>query len=528
MNQRVMEGLACTALNHLEEYVDAQIRSICAGMPKGVSYSHYEVCTPDEEYAEITRERGSKRFFNLAKTTIYLVKYYFEFIDAMGEVHSIVKHIYLPYVQQGGTIVMSGTEMHLIPVLSDKVFTVNKGSIFVRLVQDRNNFFRMYHSLTINDRRETRYVAHAVIYRNSAKSKNNSKAKSKPKTVLPHYLFARYGVTGAFQRYAGVVPVFGDKRSITPEHYPPDEWYICQSTNICPNPKIINPIPVNIRVAVRKSDWSTAMECLIVGMFYVMDHFPERFRTLDTLDDTALWMILIGIIRIGEDYPENKLLKSIQEHFETINPYIDQSVHEKLAEIGVEVENYFDLLNHIQVIFNDMVAADEDNSLSVYGKNMEFYQSVAYDILYGVTSAKFRLNKIALRNNLTKNDVEDAIRREIRMGAIFQLNSGKKIFCEVVGYSGDHLYPKITAIVAEQENRSGGQRGKKQRVSLGPAQYLDLSMLEAGSLLNLPKSNPTPLARINPWITLDEKTNTVLPNPKFRELLQEKRKLFKR
>lgn len=250
MNQRVMEGLACSALNQLEEYIDAQIRSICAGMPKGVRYSHYEVCTPDEEYAEITRERGSKRFFNLAKTTIYLVKYYFEFTDTFGEIHTIVKHIHLPYVQQGGTITISGTEMHLIPVLSDKVFTVNKGSIFVRLVQDRNNFYRMYHSLVMNGRRETRYVAHAVIYRNSAKSKNNSKAKHKPKTVLPHYLFARYGVKGAFERYAGISPIFGDKTTITQEKYPEDEWYICQSTNTPPNPKTINPVPVTVYLAV--------------------------------------------------------------------------------------------------------------------------------------------------------------------------------------------------------------------------------------------------------------------------------------
>lgn len=38
----------------------------------------------------------------------------------------------------------------MVPVLSDKVFTPSGGSIFVRLAQDLNNFFRMYHTLMVN------------------------------------------------------------------------------------------------------------------------------------------------------------------------------------------------------------------------------------------------------------------------------------------------------------------------------------------------------------------------------------------
>lgn len=533
MNESVMNGLAVESLKHLEEYIDAQIRSICVGMPHAVRYIGYERCTPDEEFNEITRLKSNRRYFNLARTTIYLVKYLFEFTDELGVTHPIIKHIYLPYVKEAGIVFIGGTEMHLVPVLSDKVFTANGDSIFVRLVQDRNNFYRMYHSIILNDRRETRYVAHAEIYRNSAKSKATASSRevtTRAKTVLPHYLFARYGFSGAFQRYAKVVPVVGDDQSITSELYDPDEWVICRSTGIQPKKSNIDAYykGSNIRLAIPKAAWNHDVECLVVGFFYIIDHFPHRFNaTIETLDDVSLWMILIGHIRINGYYPENKLFSSIKEHFETIEPYLDQAVKDKLAESGIYLENYFDLLNFIQVKFNDFILNNEKNGLSIYGKNMELFQYVVYDILYGFTMAKFKLNKIALRGTITKKDVEEHIRRIVRMGAVFQLSAGDKIVCEVVGYSGDHKYPKITSIVAQQENRAGGMRADKKRVVPGPEHHIDLSMVTAGSILNLPKANPTPVVRVNPWICLDPKTGTVLPNPKFTELIERNKPFFK-
>lgn len=532
MNERVMNGLASTAMEHLEEYIDAQIRSICVGMPSSVRYVGYAQCSVDEEYREVTRIHSNRRYYNLAQSTVYLMKYFFEFIDELGEIHPITKYIYLPYVLPGGIIQMSGTEMHLIPVLSDKVFTASGDSVFVRLVQDRNNFFRTYHTIILNGRRESRYVAHAEIYRSPSKGRANKtrEVTTRALTVLPHYLFARYGFYGAFKRYAGIEPIVGDSTTITAAKYPPEDWVIACSTRLQPPKTNIDLMyqPTDIRLAIRKDQWCHQVECLVVGFFYVVDHFPTRFEaTKESVDDCALWMILIGHIRFSGSYPENKLYSSISEHFETIEPYLDQAVKDKLAQSNIHLENYFDLLNYIQVMFDDFILLNEQNGLSVYGKNLEILHWVVYDILYGFTLTKFKLNKIASRNALTLNHVETHIRRVIRVGAVFDLSSGNKIVCEVVGYSGDHKYPKITAIVAEQENRSGGDRDTEKRIVPGPEHWLDLSMVTTGSILNLPKSNPTPMVRINPWICIDETTGTILPNPKFIKLIEENKALFK-
>ena len=565
MNESVMRGYATKVIPFLEEYIDAQIRSIYVGIHPCFRYVRYERCTPEEEYEEVIRMRSSdnKRKFDLAKTSKYLVRYIFEYTmlkDGVEVKKEEVKHVYLPYVKEGGLIMISGTENHLVPVLSDKVFTVNGNTLFVRLAQARNNFFRMHQTVRINGENVSRYIVHSEIYQNSSKNKIPvSDQVTRAKTILVHYLIARYGYTGAFQRYAQYVPVLGDYRTITPEAFPPDTWNIYESTRIQPKKTYIGAIyrPTPVRVAVPKTHVTANIEALIFGMFYVLDHFPDRMmpdfkeeeahrltdieyvqqRYLEEFNDCSHWMILIGIIRFGGN-AHNRLYHSIKEHFETIEPYLDHAAQAKLAENGLYFENYFDLLNFIQVSIDHFIVKNEKDGLCVYGKNLEILQPVAYDILYGFTMMKFKLNKAASRNlvsedpvlrayPITEKDVQECLRRMIKPGAIFRLTSDNKQVCEHVAYSGDHLYPKITSVVSLQESRGGGSRETNKRVIPGPEHWIDTSMVFAGSILNLPKTKPTPMVRINPFVTLDERTGTLIENPKFKALAEKNAPLFK-
>lgn len=554
-----MEGLAVSSLEHIEEYLDAQIRSVCQGLPSCLKYIGYERCTTQEEYEEITRVRGNRRTFDLANSSVFLVKFYFIFTDQMGKEHPLTKYINLLYVTDAGILSISGSKYHIVPVISDKVFTPSSESVFVRLTQDRNNMYRMYNTIVMNGHRETRYVIWAIIYRSPEARKTGSTAK-RPRTLLTHYLFGKYGFTGAFQRYTGTVPIYGYDNDITPEKYPEKDWIICQ-TSYGGQRRPVTCFdkfyaPSTIRLAVKRSDWSATMESLVFGFFYVVDHFPERFepkrqfhdvidadgvvtreeviRTeeerrralISYLDDKALWVILIGVIIFGQHRGENALYKDISEHFESLDAYLDVVAQQKLVEKGVSLENYYDLLNYISVNFNKMIQEGAEVGLNVYGKNLEVLSYVLYDILYGFTTMKFALNKTANRRQLSHKDITSSFQNHAKPGEIFKIHSGK-IITKAVSYSGDHMYPGITAVVAEQENRAGAARGQSNRTVVGPQHRIDLSMVTVGSVLNLPKSNPTPVARINPWVTLDERTGTLIENPKFTKLIADNRPLFK-
>lgn len=523
MNHEVMEGLAVSSMECLEEWLDRQIKSNCIGMPPCIEYRGLERCTSQEEYVEITRERNTRRSFDLADSSIYLVRIRLFFTDEHGKEHDVSRPLQLPYVDRGGLMMIAGTRYHVVPVLSDKIFTPDHDSIFVRLMQDRNNMYRIYHTVIQNGKRETRYVVWATIYRNSA----SSAGVTKPKTTLTHYLFAKYGFSGAFQRYAGSVPLFGTD-DITEDKYPPDQWTIYESTKVkpvsCPD-RAYRPTP--IKLAVRNEDWSPTLECLIYGFFYILDHFPNRFKAeANYLNDTSLWMILIGLIRLEDTYGENKLYNMIKEHLDTIDPYLDTASKIKLEERGIVLDNYYDFLNYIQVHFNEMIRENEISGLSVYGKSLEVPYYILYEVTYGFAMVKFKLNKVLNSRPLTHKDVSEHLRRYVRMGSVFKLSSGK-IVTEAVNYGGDHLYPKLTAIMAEQENRAGAEQGGSEHVLPGPQHHLDLSMVTTGSILNTPKSDPTPMVRINPWITIDNRTGTVLPNPKFVDLIERTKPIFK-
>jgi hypothetical protein len=155
----------------------------------------------------------------------------------------------------------------------------------------------------------------------------------------------------------------------------------------------------------------------------------------------------------------------------------------------------------------------------MYGKNLEVLYYVLYDITASIFKVNFRLGKLATKKTqLTSKDVIETFNRNIKPGAIFGLASGK-IITESVGYSGDHKYFKITSHITEQESLPGATRGNGKRSSIGVDKHLDISMIEAGSVLFLSKSNPSPTNRINPFVTLDLSTGTILPNRTNLELL---------
>ena len=555
MNRLLMEGLAVDSFKHLEEYLDLQIKSICQGMPECFKYEGYERCSSQEEYMEITRLRSTRRTFDLGMSHVYLIKLFFSFIDQVGNQHQLTRYVYLPFVSRGGILSISGSKYHLVPVISDKVFTSSRESVFVRLTQDRNNFFRMYHSVTVDDKYEARNVAWARIYRSPDAKK--SSAVKKTKTTLVHYLLGKYGFDEAFLRYAGYVPEVGNAQIINRENYPEKDWIIYESIRRKPIAcRDMHYQPSTTRLAVRRKRFSNELEALVFGFFYVVDHFPERlepagaFREIidddgviskeryertpeehqkllkSYLNDKSLWKILIGLIIFTEPKSENIIYKDISEHFISLNSYLDHASQEKLAGNGIRLDDYYDLLAYLAAHFNEMVQENADSGQVVYGKNLEISSCVLYDILFNMTSMKFALNRAASRRPLTLKDITANLLQFVKMGKIFEIHTGK-ILTQSVSYSGDHLYPGITALLAEQENRAGAARGKTKRTVVGPQHRIDLSMLSVGSVLNLPKANPTPLARVNPWAVIDPVTGTILPNPKIEKLIEENREFFK-
>lgn len=524
MNRDVMDGFGIHFMNAIEEYLDEHIKSVSVGLPECIKYEDYERCTPQEEFDEATKPRTNMRRFDLASSSIYMVKYYFTFTEPNGKKHIIPRHIYLPFVTDAGIMYLGGTSYQLVRVLSDLVFTPGHGTVFVRLTRDKNIVKRTYHTFVMDERKETRYVTYCTIYRNPSDQKEQKTTKAE--TTLTHYILAKYGFSETFKRYCGFVPVIGGTE-ITEETYPASDWIICRSTKIPPTGYIEKYYHgSDIRLAIPRNMWSMNVEGLVAGFYYVVDHFPHRFQPdLHYLDDVSLWKILIGHIVLSGNYGEQRLHAKISEHFESLDNYLDIVVKKKLEEMGIHLENYYDLLNYIIVHCNEMILRKGNNGLSVYGKHLEVLYYVLFEIISGFVTLNFRLNKMANRKPLNFKDVTENFNRRMRLGAVFKLQS-ENAAIEPVNSVGDHKYPKITSVVNDQENTSTSKRKKKAHVIVSRRHHLDLSMIQMGSVLNFPKSTPTPIVRINPWAVIDPDTGMVRPNPKLEKLFEENRPLF--
>ena len=105
---------------------------------------------------------------------------------------------------------------------------------------------------------------------------------------------------------------------------------------------------------------------------------------------------------------------------------------------------------------------------------------------------------------------------------IFSLKNEKQ-FVSTIEYSGDHYYPKKTAIVVQQESDFVDVKGE---VNTSEKKKIVASMATVGSILGLSKSNPTPLIRLNPYVNVDPVTGTILPHPELNHIIEATDKLL--
>lgn len=524
LNPLIMEGLACTYLSRVEEYADRAARSAFHGVIEGLEYVGIERCTPEEEYQITTKIKNNRRQYDLAKSDIYLVKVKLRFqgIDLPD------RHLFLPYCRPGGLIYLGGSLFHFTPVLSDKVISPCPDSIFVRLLQYKLKFYRVSHAIVANGEKQTVPIVHSLIY-NQKKENRKVPISTKAVTCLVHYLMAKFGFTGAFQKYLGFTPVVGGEE-INSETYPSDNWVIVQTAySALKPPSFIGDTykGTSIRLAVPIHCWNNDTRAFVSGFFYAVDHFPS-YMMADWVDNTQCWQIILAYILFGNAYSSGSLYSRVSEHFTSLDSYVDSQAIEKLAEKGYTVNNFFDLLSLLATRYNEL-SSDNSQSSSMYGKYLDVLYYAMLPITTSMFTTKFALMKMATKSQPTYDRVKDTFIRKFNPGPVFKLSSDGTV-TETVSYSGDHLYFKLTSKITEQESGPSGGRGGKggARKSVGEDKHLNTSMIEGGSILFLSKSNAVPTNRINPFAIIDTATGTIVQNPKLKERLAYAEELLSR
>ncbi len=511
-NRTVVEGLPSYYLEEGLEYIDRVFK--IALVHKGLKYLGYSKCTPKEEFYEVTKLRNNKRLMDISKSDIYLVKFNFEYTDFTNTTREFSKYIFLPYVEDGGIMHLKGAKIHLVPVLNDKVITPNFNSLFIRLLRYRIKFFRLYHTVVMDGKKEVYNVIWSKMYNNTSTDK--LPITTKAVSCITHYLLCKMGFDDAFMRFVGVVPIVVNGQ-VDRDIYTVSEYVVCESTQVKPKTFIdVDYVQSDMKLIIPRDKYTNEAKIMIAEFFYIVDHFPDRIN-IDMLNNINSWRILLGHILFSGLYGENKLLNDINKHFESLDSYIDPIVIEKLEDSGYNVKDFYELMSLIHLNFNNFIIGRNNSGLNVFGKSLEVLYYVLYSITSDIFKTSFKLSKPNKKGELSCKNVIEIFNKNIKMRGISSLTSNN-VCAEVVSYPGDNYYPKLTSKISEQENSPNGKSDSNKRLSLGIDKHLDPSMLETGSILFLPKSNPTPVCKINPYINIDLRSGIIKPHDIFAQL----------
>lgn len=520
-NQKVVEGFAMSEIPKSETFIDMLFNSIKETFPKDVRVDFGVRCTPMEQYREITKKHNQKSAknsqrsqYDIAESYVYMVRYqpYYKNVPLKP------RFLYLPFVEEGGFIKISDSRYTIAPVLTDRVISVMRKTIFVRLIKTRFNINRISSHFRIDDMDTFAHVVWSKIHQKKVERNKNDPENVAAESTLAHYLFCKYGVLETFRQFALSDVIVGDEENITPEKYPPDVWHITRTSrseiNGHPNGRRTNEAyrPTKIRIAIRRDQMKdNAMAHNLIGAFYyIADRFPDRVSHLQNFvvrqdpekleHEKRMWILILGHL-VAPGSPPGKVLGEMASHMRSLDEYIDPIVKEQLSNIGYHVSNVYQLFSKMVEDFDTLLLKNRSKLSSMYEKELNILQFVLFDISKSIMELGFQMLKLCEETNLTPEKINHVFGNKIRTGAIFHIYKSSGAV-SANSYPGDNMVFKITTQLVPQQHTNKGGRKKGGLQLRDPINQLHISVVEVGGYANLPKSQPSGHFRINPFVGL--------------------------
>ena len=507
-NKLMVEGMTYHRINKAVEYLDNFIKYSCSSKTNThLEYLGYRELPPKEEI-KFLFNKTSKVVYDIADNDIYLVEFTFKYGD---EELPRKYYFYVPFMSKGNIMHMSGNKFLILPVLADKVISIGDKIIFINILTAKYSFSRNYFSVIVDGIYHRVPVVNTELYKNQAKKLEDT---TKAYTTVMHYLLANYGYDKTMMMLLGFIPkaVYDysgtEKLVITTTGNPP-HGYI-RNKNIY--------VPTNIKFVVDRADCNEETLYCIGNMFYIIDNFPDSV-TIDELNNPTMWKRLLGEIIHSGNHGLSYITEKISAHFNDLNSNFDTITTNKLKDININCNNLIQLLAVIFKEFNNWIMNSEVRSL-YHNKSYEVESFVLSHLTSRLTRIVLDINKEELRVNggkLESKVVDNIFKKYFVTRAIFSLKKDK-LYVTSIEYSGDHLYPKNTSMIVQQE--SDFVNVANNDVNTSEKKKIVGSMATIGSLLGLSKKNPTPLVRLNPYVTVDFKTGTILPNPLYNNIVE--------
>lgn len=511
-NKRVAEGFVMKEVAAVIPYVNNLILSAANDFPPGLVYIGMERVSPEEEYDQ--RVHKKNKTYDISKSTVFAVKLKFEY---MGEPLRDY-YLLLPYLEDGGTLTISGSTFTVTPVLIDKAYSVGIDSIFLYVNKNKLTFKQLAHNYYENGVRSSAFVVTTDMYRgrNSSKLKFDQLRNTHKMALLPiHYLLARDGVSGVFKRYFDAEVVIGPEDEITEELYDTSVWTICNSIGVKPPRfRVKYYKPSNVAIAIKNSDLDIVTRSAIAGVFYIIDHYPDRVKP-EFADDPKLWYHLLALTIKPDVSQETVCIDKLDDHFRSLETFIDSQVKSTLADSNVYVDDIFDVLVDVIKTYSDRINITTEQLSSMYDKRLVILRYLLQGVRNMIFNMGFDLQSLKnSKKEYSKNDIDKIILARIKTTEILMANRNPEV--NSISNPTDNMVPTMTLPVKQQTSMAGTKKGASPKFT--PALALSASIAEVGNLTSDAKDDFTGRSRLNPYVTLDD-DGTVIRNPELSEII---------
>ena len=429
-NRDIMDGLARPFVDRIPEYLDSVIKSAMSTLSEDIPlvYKGYRKITPKEDFLNNINSSMSKNIVDISRN--YLYKIEFGFIYDGKDFNRLIA---LPYVDRGGHLILSDAHYAIVPVLSEYPISPAPGEIFIRLLRDKLNVKRMDRNILVNGVKESKQIIFAKSYKLLDKVND--------KVPIALYGLIKYGFYGFFKKYFNTKPIVVTDPMLKTDHLQ-DEYIEYTTMGVKPrNLQILNYIPHSIRIYIKKEDVNNFLEIVVSSLIYSFDMSPvfamnitkvlgikkepNTYISFNNIDDESLyWLTLLGKIVFKNKFSTDRVQADMLEHIDILNGYLDIIIKEKLKEIHINVEDFFDLLMFSIENFNKLTMNQEVYSSQLKNRYIEVRYYILFDLIVGINKAFLEFKRTASKKKLNLREIDRLFSKLISTKKIFNMIKG--------------------------------------------------------------------------------------------------------
>lgn len=499
-NVDILRGITVPQMAYFESSIDEMWKTVAKDFPPQLRYRGYHVCTPDEEYvSEPRQKRGSRLEVDVAPNDIYMVKYMFDFTDKYGVIEKLHFFMFLPFVRDGGILMLSGARYVISPMLADVVMSFENGKVFCQFSRAKFHINNVAHSLIIDGVLSSFNTPWARLY-------NLSTSKETIRISLVHYIVTKFGLRQTFKKFLPELKAEFFDAVPDPLLYPADKWVTIKSCRSELKPFYGG---TDVCVIVDRQAWESSpfwTRTFMAGLFYTLDRFgkggsqvwgAEMRADPKWSENIDHWQLLMGSILWERTKNPAVIIEDIAKHMDSLDRYIDDMVRPRASKIGFNGRDLYDFFGFCISNWDDWTLNWYKKNAPVYNKEINVLYQVNSRIMQAIFKFYFDLQNEATKGPLTIETVQKLMRLHLKPRMIFHIRKDSSQCVAPIAYSADNIFAKIGATIVPQKGDStAGESGGAAGVRL------HASIAEVTSPINLTKRMSTGHTRLNPYVKL--------------------------